>query len=253
MRFCSLGSGSRGNGTLVASDDACVLIDCGFSVRELRRRLAAVDVALEDLSAILVTHEHADHAQGVARVARASGAPIYATTGTWRGMKSSPGANDEVVAAERAFEVAGLEILPVTVPHDAREPVQFCFGHGGRRLGVLTDLGHPTAHVVECFRGCDGMLLEYNHDVDMLRDGRYPESLKRRVGGQLGHLANTQSSALLRALLPERLQVLVAGHLSEQNNTPALAAAALDEVMDGLDGRRVLAEQAGPTEWFAID
>ena len=253
MRFCSLGSGSRGNGTLVQADDVCVLIDCGFSLRELKRRLAAVDFAIEDLSAILVTHEHADHAEGVGRAARASGAAVMATAGTWRGMRVAPGVDDQVLQAEQELRIGALGILPVTVPHDAREPVQFRFQHREHRLGVLTDLGHPTAHVVEAFRGCDGLLLEYNHDVDMLRDGSYPEGLKRRVGGAFGHLANGQSSALLECLEPDRLQVLVAGHLSEQNNTRELAWSALETVMVGRQARRELAQQNHCSGWFAID
>lgn len=253
MRFCSLGSGSRGNGTLVVADDTCVLVDCGFSVRELRRRLGEVGVGIEHLTAILVTHEHADHAQGVARAARASGARVYASAGTWRGMKVDAGDVDQVIAAEVPFSIGRLEVTPVTVPHDAREPVQFCFHSERLRLGILTDLGHPTAHVVERFEGCDGLLLEFNHDPDMLRGGRYPESLKRRVGGDFGHLANAQSETLLKALTPERLQVVVAGHLSEQNNTRDLAASALERALEGHAARRVLARQDVVSEWFAVE
>lgn len=252
LRFCSLGSGSRGNGTLVSSGEICVLIDCGFSLRDLERRLELVGVALADISAILVTHEHADHAQGVMRAARGSGAAVLATAGTWRGMRVQPRSQDRVIAAEQALTLADLEVLPVTVPHDAREPVQFLFEKKSRRLGVLTDLGHPSAHVVERFRGCDGLLIEYNHDVEMLRTGSYPSSLKRRVGGAFGHLANVQASALLAALQPERLQVVLAGHLSEQNNTRELAAAALAAVMADHPAQRVLADQQGASDWFQI-
>lgn len=252
LRFCSLGSGSRGNGTLVRSKDACVLIDCGFSLRELERRLTVAGVAMSDVSAVLVTHEHSDHAQGVMRFARASGASVLATTGTWRGMRQQPRAMDRVIVAEEAFTLAGLEVLPVTVPHDAREPVQFLFQQDALRLGVLTDLGHPSQHVVDRFRGCDGILLEYNHDVDMLRTGSYPPALKRRVGGDFGHLANVQASALLAALQPERLQVVLAGHLSEQNNTRELAFEALESVMADYSSRRALADQQGASDWFEI-
>lgn len=252
LRFCSLGSGSRGNGTLVRSDDACILIDCGFSLRDLERRLALAGVSLADITAILVTHEHADHAQGVMRAAHAGGASVSATAGTWRGMRVQPRSEDRVIVAEQAFTLAGLEVLPVTVPHDAREPVQFLFEHKALRLGVLTDLGHPSAHVLDRFRGCDGLLLEYNHDVDMLRTGGYPPSLKRRVGGAFGHLANGQASALLAALQPERLQVVLAGHLSEQNNTRELAAAALGAVMAGHTARCALADQQGASDWFEV-
>lgn len=252
LRFCSLGSGSRGNGTLVSSEGSCVLIDCGFSVRDLQRRLSLAGVAIADIDAILVTHEHADHAQGVMRAARASGAAVLATAGTWRGMRVQPRAEDRVIVAEEAFALAGLEVLPVTVPHDAREPVQFLFELRSRRLGVLTDLGHPSAHVLDRFRGCDGLLLEFNHDVDMLQAGSYPPALKRRVGGAFGHLANAQASALLAALQPERLQVVLAGHLSEQNNTRELAAAALATVMADHDARLALADQQGASDWFEV-
>lgn len=252
LRFCSLGSGSRGNGTLLRTADSCFLIDCGFSLRDLERRLALADTRIDDITAILVTHEHADHAQGVMRAARASGAAVLATAGTWRGMREQPGRGDEVIQAEQRFTLADLDILPVTVPHDAREPVQFLFERQGRRLGVLTDLGHPSPHVVSSFRGCDGLLLEFNHDVQMLREGSYPPSLKRRVGGDFGHLANEQASALLAALQPERLQVLLAGHLSEQNNTRALATAAVEQVLGGLDATRSLADQQGASGWFEI-
>lgn len=253
LRFCSLGSGSRGNGTLVQAGDACILIDCGFSLKDLTRRLGDAGVGLDDLSAILVTHEHADHAQGVMRAARASGAAVMATAGTWRGMRQRPGPQDRVIAAEQTFAVAGVSVLPVTVPHDAREPVQFLFEHRRRRLGVLTDLGHPSPHVLECFGACDGLLLEYNHDRDMLEQGSYPPALKRRVGGAFGHLANAQASSLLAALEPERLQVLLAAHLSEQNNTRELAAAAVEAVMGGLPAQRALANQHVCSDWFTID
>ncbi len=253
LRFCSLGSGSRGNGTLVSSGDGCILIDCGFSLRDLERRLGLAGVAMADITAILVTHEHSDHAQGVMRAARASGSAVLATAGTWRGMRLQPRAVDRVIAAEKAFTLAGLKVLPVTVPHDAREPVQFLFQQKSVRLGVLTDLGHPSQHVLDRFRGCDGLLLEFNYDVDMLQAGSYPPALKRRVGGAFGHLANIQACALLAALQPERLQVVLAGHLSEQNNTRELAAAALAAVMAGHPARRALADQQGASDWFDVD
>jgi phosphoribosyl 1,2-cyclic phosphodiesterase len=253
MQFASLGSGSRGNGTLLRAGDVCLLIDCGFTTRQLERRLAAAGLGLDDLTAVLVTHEHSDHANGVGPLARRTGVPVYATLGTWRGMGALPGARDGVVTADRPFRLGPVEVAPVTVPHDAREPVQFRFRHGERSVGVLTDLGHPTAHVAEQFRGCDALLLEFNHDPELLRCGRYPEPLKRRVGGRFGHLANGQSAELLAALEPERLQVLVAGHLSEQNNTPEHARTALEAVLEGLDTHRQLATQDTFSGWFAAE
>ena len=252
LELASLGSGSRGNGTLVRTDHVCVLVDCGFTLKQLERRLGEVGIALDDLDAVLVTHEHSDHASGVATLKRRTGLAVHATAGTWRGMKGCPGGGDGVIAGDRAFEVGDLRVLPVTVPHDAREPVQFRFEAHGLALGVLTDLGHPSAHVVERYRGCDGLLLEFNHEPDLLAVSRYPEPVKRRVGGDFGHLANGQSAALLAALAPERLQLLVAGHLSEQNNTREHAAAALDAVMAEHAAVCHIARQESCSDWLEV-
>lgn len=252
LQLCSLGSGSRGNGTLVRSGGVCVLVDCGFTFRQLEQRLAAVGVCPEDLDAVLVTHEHSDHASGVNALKRRTGVAVHATAGTWRGMKRPPGAGDAVVAGDRAFTLGDVSVHPVTVPHDAREPVQYRFEARGLALGVLTDLGHPSAHVVERFRGCDGLLLEFNHEPELLAVSSYPEPVKRRVGGRFGHLANAQSAQLLAALEPERLQLLVAGHLSEQNNTRAHAAAALDAVMAGHTAECHIARQDETSAWFEV-
>lgn len=252
MRLCSLGSGSRGNGTLVRHGDQCVLIDCGFTLRQLETRLAAAGLAPEDLGAVLVTHEHSDHASGIGPLVRRTGVPVHATAGTWRGMRHEPGPHDGVLVADRPLRLGDLAILPVTVPHDAREPVQFRFEAGGLALGVLTDLGHPTRHVIERFTGCDGLLLEFNHDPGLLEASSYPASLKRRVGGDFGHLANAQSAQLLAALAPERLQVLIAGHLSEQNNTHAHARAVLDPVLDGAPAHCHIAVQDAFSGWFEL-
>lgn len=250
LELCSLGSGSRGNGTLVRSGNVCVLVDCGFTYKQLDRRMGDVGVRPEDLDAVLVTHEHSDHATGVAALQRRTGVAVYATAGTWRGMKRPPGAGDAVLSGDRSFTIGDLSILPVTVPHDAREPVQYRFECRGLSLGVLTDLGHPSAHVVERFRGCDGLLLEFNHEPELLAVSSYPEPVKRRVGGRFGHLANGQSAQLLAALEPERLQLLVAGHLSEQNNTREHAAAALDAVMAGHAATCHIARQEDASGWF---
>ena len=252
MHLSSLGSGSRGNGTLLRHGDTCVLVDCGFTFRQLERRLGEVGLRPEDLSAVLVTHEHSDHAQGVSALKRRTGVAVHASAGTWRGMKCAPGRGDGLLSGDAPLMIGNIEVLPVTVPHDAREPLQFRFSAAGVSIGVLTDLGHPSRHVVERFHGCDGLLLEFNHDADLLREGRYPESLKRRVGGRFGHLANTQATELLAALAPERLQWLVAGHLSEQNNTPEHAAAAVDAVMCDAAAEVYVARQDHCSEWFEV-
>ncbi len=227
IRLASLGSGSKGNGTLVESGDTCVLVDCGFSVRETERRLRRLDREPADLAAILVTHEHGDHGRGVAALARRFGLPVYLTAGTLRGLKDSALGGSRLISGQQSFVLGGMTVTAVTVPHDAREPVQFLFAARDRRVGVLTDLGCITAHVVEQFGRCDGLLLEANHDRAMLANGRYPPSLKRRVAGDRGHLSNDQAAQMIAAMDRARLQVLVLGHISQHNN-------ALDRVAEAV-------------------
>ncbi|MDY0006007.1 MAG: MBL fold metallo-hydrolase [Spongiibacteraceae bacterium] len=231
MRFASLGSGSRGNATLVEADDSCVLVDCGFSLRETVRRLALLGRAPEDLTAILVTHEHGDHLRGVATLARRYGLPVYATPGTARGETIAELTTLCPVDLRQSFAVGALDVLPVAVPHDAREPCQYVFRHRGRTLGVLTDLGCVTPQVQDSYRQCDALMLECNHDVAMLATGPYPAFLKRRVGGDFGHLNNLQAAGLLAALEQARLQHLVLSHISEKNNTRQRAEAAVQAVL----------------------
>ncbi|HET7586586.1 MAG TPA: MBL fold metallo-hydrolase [Gammaproteobacteria bacterium] len=227
MRFASLGSGSRGNGTLVEAAGTCLLIDCGFSLSETERRLARLKRSPDDIDAILITHEHADHVRGVARLAARHNIPVRATAGTLSACARHKLDGAESFSAHDGFAIDGLEIMPVAVPHDAREPTQFVFSDGRHRLGVLTDAGHITAHITRSLAVCDALILECNHDEAMLIGGPYPPRLKQRVGGLLGHLSNMQAAALLGGLEVSRLQHIVAAHLSEHNNTPAQARAAL--------------------------
>ena len=252
IRFASLGSGSKGNGTLVESGDTCLLVDCGFSVRDTERRLARLGRVGGDLSAILVTHEHGDHGRGVAALARKYGLPVYLTAGTLRGLQSSPPPAPRIVSGEERFAVGGITVTPVTVPHDAREPVQFLFAAGGRRIGVLTDLGCITPHVVDSFNGCDGLLLEANHDIDLLSAGPYPQALKRRVAGDWGHLNNGQAAELLHAVERRCLQVLVLGHISQQNNAVHLVAQAMDPLRHDFHQVHYACQDQG-FDWHRID
>ena len=221
MRFASLGSGSKGNGTLVEDQHSCVMIDCGFSVRETERRLKRLNRSADDLTAILVTHEHGDHIRGVLPLAKKYSLPVFMTAGT---AKTLNHIHDgiELIDSERGFKCGSFEVTPVAVPHDAREPVQFVLRTRRHALGVLTDLGTITPHVVEQYFHCDGLLLESNHDCNMLANGPYPPALKRRVGGDWGHLNNGQAAGLLSHLQLDRMQQLVLGHISEQNNSVSL-------------------------------
>lgn len=248
LRFASLGSGSKGNGTLVEAGGTRVLIDCGFALRDAESRLERLGIEPASIDAILVTHEHGDHLGGVGRFARRHATAVHLTAGTAQAW------NDGVDGFRRinpheAFRIGALEVQPYPVPHDAREPCQFVLAHGGRRLGILSDAGHVTPHMRAVLDGCDGLMIEFNHDEDRLAQGPYPYSLKQRVGGPFGHLNNRQSAELLRTLDLGRVQQLVLTHLSETNNTPeaALAAARAALPADGL--RVVCADQGDGLAW----
>ena len=252
LRFASLGSGSKGNGTLVEGGGTCVLIDCGFSVRETERRLARLGRHPGDISAILVTHEHGDHLRGALPLARKHRLPVMMTPGTARGARLGAGEGLISIRPQQAFKVGDLQVMPVAVPHDAGEPVQFTVAFGGRKLGVLTDLGSITDTVVQHFDGCDGLLLEANHDVQMLYTGRYPPSLKQRVGGNWGHLNNGQAADLLSLIERRRIQALVLGHISQQNNRPQRVAEAVAPWVEGME-RVIYACQDEGFSWQQIN
>lgn len=258
MRFNSLGSGSEGNALLVecGSPDARVrlLIDCGFGVREAGRRLGRLGLGAGDLHAVLVTHEHGDHIGAAPRLAATYGIPLHLTYGTAQAGRSAMRAAAQVcwIDPHRPFEVAGVRIEPVAVPHDAREPVQFVFSDGSRRLGVATDLGSSTPHVESMLSACDALVLECNHDREMLSGGGYPPHLKRRIAGRFGHLDNGSTATLLGALDNSRLQHLVAAHLSQQNNTPALARAALSQALGCAEHWIGVADQDEGFAWRSV-
>ncbi|MDA8095393.1 MAG: MBL fold metallo-hydrolase [Betaproteobacteria bacterium] len=229
MRFASLGSGSRGNALVVQCGASGVLVDCGFGLAEASARLARLGLTPQALTGILLTHEHGDHASGAIRLARKYALPIWATHGTVAALQAAysdlPDFN--LVDIHQRFRLGDIEIEPFPVPHDAREPVQYVLGDGARRLGVLTDAGCVTAHIGAVLRRCDALVLECNHDLGMLRGGSYPPTLKERISGRFGHLDNAAAASLLASLDQSRLQHVVAAHLSEENNTPELARAAL--------------------------
>lgn len=229
IRFASLGSGSRGNALVVESGSTRVLLDCGFGIRDTVRRLERLSVSPESLSAILVTHEHTDHIGGAFKLARRYGIPVWLTHGTLAAAPEgrSPPPELKVIDGHSRYALDELEILPYPVPHDAREPVQYVFSDGAKRLGVLTDAGSLTPHLVSMLDACDAMVLECNHDLEMLARSNYPPSLRRRISGRLGHLDNETAAALLSQVDVSRLQHIVAAHLSEQNNLPELAVGAL--------------------------
>ncbi|MFZ5482784.1 MAG: MBL fold metallo-hydrolase [Pseudomonadota bacterium] len=254
MRFASLGSGSKGNAWLVEKCATRVLIDCGFGVREVAGRLAKLGLAVADLSAIVLTHEHSDHGRGAARVAAKAGCPVWLTPGC-RGQLEAVGesfAEVREIDSHAPFAIGDLELRPFPVPHDAREPVQYVVSDGARRWGLLTDAGHVTPHMVAMLDDCDALTLECNHDVERLRRGRYPPSLKSRILGRYGHLDNGAAADLLGRIGRGRLQHVVAAHLSEENNTPDLARNALAEVLTCAPDWIAVADQEAGLAWRTI-
>ncbi len=227
LRFASLGSGSKGNATLVESGNTRILVDCGFSLVETERRLQRLGVSPDTLTAILVTHEHGDHSNGVGRLSRRYRIPVWLTVGTFHSVRDAKFSQQHFINVHQPFAVDDLYISPFPVPHDAREPCQFIFSEGSLRLGLLTDTGSYTPHIIERLQGLDALMLECNYDAQMLARGPYPPSLKSRVGGVYGHLDNRHAAELLQQLDQRKLQHLVGMHLSEANNLPEHAHAAL--------------------------
>jgi phosphoribosyl 1,2-cyclic phosphodiesterase len=235
LRFASLGSGSKGNCLVAEAQKTRVLIDCGLKLRDTERRLARLGLLPGDITAILVTHEHADHAGCAFEFAAAHCVAVYLTYGTLEALKQEGKVLDGVkiflVNGKEAAAIDAMQVRPFTVPHDAREPVQFVLSDGAAKLGVLTDIGATTAHVEETLSGLDALVLECNYDADMLWGGGYPKWLKERIASPFGHLDNRQSESLLGALDRSRLKHLIGAHLSQQNNRPELARAALARAM----------------------
>ena len=254
MRFASLGSGSRGNALLVEAGANRPPLDFGFGPRETLAKLSRLGLSPDELSGILVTHEHGDHIAGASRLAVRFRLAVWMTHGTFAAMQQGRGEMPrvELIDSHQSFQVGDLEIQPFPVPHDAREPVQYVLSDGRCRLGVATDLGSSTPHVERMLTGCDALVLECNHDAEMLQQGNYPAHLKRRIAGRFGHLDNAASAALLAALDTGKLQHLIAAHLSQQNNTPALAQTALAGVLGCAESWVGVADQDEGLDWRAL-
>lgn len=251
MRYCSLGSGSRGNATLIEYGQTRLLVDCGFGLRATEKRLAAVGLSAHQLTAILVTHEHSDHIKGVAPLAQRYRLPVYMTAGTYLGMDETE-LPVELIRFGQDFVIGDIRVTPVPVPHDAREPCQYIFDSGTHKLGVLTDTGTITPLITEMYSGLDALFLEANYDPLMLANGPYPPRLQARVGGALGHLSNQQAAGLLQSIDIGSLKQVVIGHISEKNNRPELAHGALSEVLGGWAGQLRLAVQNQGLPWQDI-
>jgi phosphoribosyl 1,2-cyclic phosphodiesterase len=239
MRFASLGSGSKGNALLIEAGNTCVMIDCGFSLRETVRRLQRLGVEPECIDAILITHEHTDHIGGIATFAAKFQIPVWMTYGTRTALNGKFDDRLEnfnalhIFDSHATFALGDLQVQALPVPHDAREPAQFIVSDGAHLLATLTDIGASTAHIEAQISGCDALVLECNHDLDMLyNNASYPYPLKQRISSRLGHLHNEAAAALLAAIDCSSLQHIIAAHLSQHNNHPDKARAALAPVLN---------------------
>lgn len=252
MKFASLGSGSSGNATLIQNGDTLIMLDCGFAIKEVERRIAKLGCSADQINAILVTHEHTDHAKGVAPLARKYKIPVYMTEGTWACKDYGKLPELNVIRNYQSFQIDDILIEPIVVPHDAREPAQFVLSNAqGVRLGVLTDLGSVTPHIEKAYQNCDGLLVEANHDLEMLANGPYPPSLKSRVASHWGHLNNLQTAQLLEHFPIESLQHIVVGHISQKNNSLDCVKSALEEIIPRAKSIHFACQDEG-FDWLAL-
>ncbi len=229
MRICSIASGSSGNCIYVGSDATHLLVDVGISGKRTEAGLKELDLSMRDIDGVFITHEHADHVAGLGVLGRKYNMPIYATKSTIEAIKrnSSLGEIPEElfmpVSADEKIIIKDLVCNPMKISHDAAEPVAYRISHGKKKVGIITDLGTYDDYTVESLKGMDALLLEANHDVNMLQVGPYPYHLKKRILGERGHLSNEMAGQLLCSLLHEKLQAVILGHLSKENNLPELA------------------------------
>lgn len=261
LRFCSLASGSSGNATLVEAHDGLhttrVLVDCGLGQRQLEARLAALGLNFFDLDAIFITHEHGDHLGCALPLAARYGMALWMSAGTHAGAKKTSHAQlhhprVKQARADHPIAIGALQLHPFAVPHDTPEPLQLVCSDGTRKLGILTDLGHFTRAVRDPLEGCHALLLESNHDSQMLAQSAYPASLKRRVAGPQGHLSNDQAAQALAQLQHAQLRHVVAAHLSERNNRPELVQRAFSEVLGCPPSEVLVSGRHGLEHWLSV-
>jgi phosphoribosyl 1,2-cyclic phosphodiesterase len=256
-----LASGSRGNTAIVESSNARILVDAGISCRETFKRMKSLGRNPHSISAVLITHEHSDHIYGLATLAKKLSVPVFMTGAThqaWaRSLCDDSGqlpeiAKLEIFCAGRSFQIADLTVTPFTIPHDAADPVGFTFRVEGTKIAIATDLGYIPASVRDHLRGCDVLVLESNHDLEMLRAGSYPWSVKQRVMSRVGHLSNESLAEFFAQDYDGGASYILLAHLSEENNHPEIARQAAEKALGPqrtlLNNRVILAAQGAPTE-----
>jgi phosphoribosyl 1,2-cyclic phosphodiesterase len=242
VRLAVLASGSGGNAAVLEAGDACILVDCGISYRQLGSRMKSLGMDPLQIQSVLLTHEHDDHVRGLEVFLRHHRVPVLATAGTVEAMPNPP-ADTQPLAAGRETRLGGMKVLPVETSHDAREPVGFVVENHGRRVGLVTDTGMLTEPLLECLSGCHALLLECNHDRDLLRYGPYPWPLKQRISSHTGHLSNEKARAALERLAHSGLELVIGMHLSQTNNRPDLVERELSAVLAGSGVRIEISSQ----------
>jgi len=253
MEFAVLGSGSKGNCSVIRCNNTLIMVDCGFSLKEVEARMNQLAISGNEIDALLVTHEHSDHITGVAKLAARYDLAVYMTHGTsqyFNGRKQSIPSNTTLIHFDEAFTIGELRITPVLVPHDAKEPCQFIVESNQQRLGLLSDIGHISENVANAYQHCDALYIEFNHCKTMLAEGPYPAMLKRRVGGDWGHLSNCQAQGFVKSLEGGSLQHLIVGHVSEKNNHQSVVDEAL-QVFQSLKSI-VVSEQHRIQPWLQL-
>ena len=237
LSVCVLASGSKGNAIHIDDGRTHILVDAGLSGIEIQRRMAAANLDIEKLNAIVVSHEHSDHIRGVGVLARRYDLPVYMTQGTATAAAGQLGRIDKLHCFDigHAFAVDDLAIHPFSVSHDARDPAGFTVSCNGRKIGIATDLGIATGMVKQHLKACELLVLEANHDPVMLKNGPYPWPLKQRIQSRNGHLSNQESRDLLGEIKHDGLCHVILAHLSETNNTPEKALQSIQEAVGGED------------------
>lgn len=262
IRLCSLSSGSSGNCVFVGSENSGVLVDCGVSGKEILGNLNNIGVCSSTIKGILVTHEHSDHIKSIGIISRKLNIPIYANINTWNSMADLIGKvkteNIKYFAVGEEMEIGGMGVRSYSIPHDAVDPVGFCFHEGNRKVSIATDLGYFSDTVRENISGSDMVLLESNHDIEMLKMGRYPYFLKRRILGEHGHLSNEAAGHAVYELLQTGVREVLLGHLSKENNFPELAYETVKGILEekkvkvNVDIRLELAPRSGVSRYYEI-
>src|SRR5699024_871805 len=236
VKFCSLSSGSSGNCQYMETEKTRVLIDAGLSGRKIEDLLSTISVCPTTIDSILVTHEHRDHTKGVGIFSRRYDIPIYANEGTWTSMEGIIGKIEEknikIFITEEFFRVRDLDIYPFSIFHDAAEPVGYCLYHNNSKITVLTDTGWVNNHIKNAIKDSSIYLIESNHDVKMLKEGRYPRYLKDRIMSSIGHLSNKDSGSLIADVIEGKGEKVLLGHLSKENNSPSLAYNTVREILN---------------------